>query len=141
MLVIFFDCEGTVHHSSRPNSTTTWRFWSVWGSKSAKNVQNDGITRTEYFTMTMCQCTLLCLWGNFWLLKTWLLTRLIWPLAISSCFWQWNWSWQGIVSRMSLKFRNTHWCPTSNSRKHIFHYWLSPETFGYTLVYTFIQLH
>jgi hypothetical protein len=26
MLVIFFDCEGTVHHSSRPNSTTTWRF-------------------------------------------------------------------------------------------------------------------
>jgi hypothetical protein len=83
--------------AKRWTSVTTWTFRSVWGKKSTENVRNDGGTRTGCFTMTMRRFTLLCLCSNFWPLKKslWsptLLTRLIWSLAISSCFREWNWS-------------------------------------------------
>jgi hypothetical protein len=52
--------------------------------------------------------------SNFWLLKTmlWppsLLTGLICPFVISSCFQEWNCCYKGTVSSRSLKFKNNHW--------------------------------
>jgi hypothetical protein len=96
MLVIFFDCEGIVHQKFVPPSQTVNQHYYLevlkrLRSKSAKNARNDGETKTGCFTMTVRRPTLLCLCSDFWPLKTWLwsptlLTPLIWPLAIFSCF-------------------------------------------------------
>ena len=53
-------------------------------------------------------------WPQFLSAKAWLLchticTYLIFTLVIYSCFGKWNYSYEGIVSRMSLKFRNSPW--------------------------------
>jgi hypothetical protein len=37
------------------------------------------------------------------------LTWLSWSLLIPSCFWEWNYSYEDVISRMSLKCRNSHW--------------------------------
>ena len=44
-----------------------------------------------------------------------LITCLIWPLLISSCFWKWE-NNDGIIFRMSLKFRNNDWPPLHVSK-------------------------
>jgi len=37
------------------------------------------------------------------------ITWLSWSLLIPSCFWEWNYSYEDVISRMSLKCRNNHW--------------------------------
>jgi hypothetical protein len=32
-----------------------------------------------------------------------------WSLLIPSCFWEWNYSYENVISRIPLKFRNNHW--------------------------------
>lgn len=44
-----------------------------------------------------------------WLLCCAICTCLIFTLVISSCFGKWNCSYEGMVFRMSLKFRNSPW--------------------------------
>jgi len=64
--------------------------------------------------MTLCRYTLFCLCSTFWPLKSWLwshihLTCAVLPLVTSSCFWEWSHSCETIVTRMSVKFKISHW--------------------------------
>lgn len=47
-------------------SITAYRFDNIWGSKSAKSIQNNGRTRTGWLTRTVCWCTLLCRCSSVW---------------------------------------------------------------------------
>ena len=102
-------------------SATTGRFGHVLWTKSVENTCNNGGPRTSY-SMTMVHwCILLYQCNNIWLLKTQcgppphLLTHLIWTL-LSSCSWEWNHSYEGIVDRMSLKFQTVADCITCDPK-------------------------
>ena len=71
-------------------------------------------TRTNWFTMTECRCTLLVLLQQQFLGAEIMavfpqLSGLHLRLVIYSCFREWNRSYDDVVSRISLKFKNTHW--------------------------------
>jgi len=92
---------------------TTVMFCNTWGSKSAKNVHSCGGTMTGWSSMTLYQQTVFCR-SSYWPLQIWLqsstlIQLLIWPLLICSCFQEWNHTYNYIIFRMFLKFRNNFW--------------------------------
>jgi hypothetical protein len=75
MVVIFFECEGTVHQEFVPPGQTVNQHYyrevlQCLTEQIHQKVQNDGGTTTCSFNMTICWCTLLCRCSNFWPLKT-----------------------------------------------------------------------
>jgi hypothetical protein len=86
-------------------SITARRFCSVWGSKYAKK------------SATMVEPGLVHLtWrasAEFLATENMVVVSyhpcLIWPLVIYFCFWEWNHSRKGVISRTSQKFWNSCW--------------------------------
>jgi len=115
-----FYFEGTVHQEMFLLArwffvVTTGRFCSVERSKSAHNtrtIAEPGLINLPWQcdgAHCSCRCS-----SNFWRLKSWLcfltlLCGLNLHLVIYSCFREWNRSYADVVSRISLKFKNTHW--------------------------------
>jgi hypothetical protein len=96
MLVIFSGCEGIVHQEFvPPGQTVNQHYYLEVLKRLREQVRRKHPERWGnqdwllHHDNVLAQ--LLCLCRDFWPLKTWLwpptfLTRLIWPLAMSSCF-------------------------------------------------------
>ena len=93
---------------------TVGEFCNIWGTQSSKNIWNYSQTESAWFVMTLHKWTMLCQNSKFCLQKIWqlsptLFTSLIWPLMILSHFQACNCIYEGVASRMSLKFSKNHW--------------------------------
>jgi hypothetical protein len=107
---VWMDCDSIVHQKFVPpgqlNSINTGRFCNICSSKSDRNIRKDGRTTTDWSTMTIYLCTMLCQCSHFWLLRTslsspTLLSGLIYPLVISALFLRvkmqlWGQCWQDV---------------------------------------------